>query len=197
MMHFLNQLFKLNTKLKIAIYGPIIVLLSSITLPDLSLAQLPRFDAPIPNSSSQQKLSSPPSPSNNIKNQPNLLSEPSFVNNSTAPLPEERQAALGVIKPINGFVNVKLKNKTVGTISYEVIGDTTQRQLSGKSEVILRELKVPINITFYRDQGGFLLIQPQLISEKGILELNMTETNNFNLDQSSLLIEETGYVFLN
>jgi hypothetical protein len=196
-MQFLHQLFNINTKLKIAIFGPTLVLLSSFTLPNISLAQLPRFDSPIPTSSSQEKSSAPPLRSNNIKDQPNLLSEPSFVNNSTAPLPEERQAPLGVIQPMNGFVNIKLTNKTATTISYEVIGDTTQRQLSGKSEVILRELKVPINITFYREQGGFLLIQPQFISENSLLELTMTETNDFNLDKSSLLIEETGSVFLN
>ncbi|MDJ0556568.1 MAG: hypothetical protein QNJ68_19415 [Microcoleaceae cyanobacterium MO_207.B10] len=197
MIQFLNQLFKVNTKLKIAIYGQIIILLSSITLPNLSLAQFPRFDAPIPNSSSPENSSSSPLPSNNIKDQPGLLSEPSFVNNSTAPLPEERQAALGVIKPVNGVVNVKLTNKTATTISYEVIGDTTQRQLSGKSEVILMGLKVPINITFYRDKGGFLLIQPEFISNNSLLELTMSETNDFALDKSSLLIEETGSIFLN
>ncbi|MCL2930118.1 MAG: hypothetical protein O4861_02140 [Trichodesmium sp. St16_bin4-tuft] len=103
---------------------------------------------------------------------------------------------LRIIKPVNGFVNIKLTNKTAAKISYEVIGDTTQRQLSGKSEVILKTLKVPINITFYRETGGFLFIQTLFTSEKCLLELIMTETNDFNLDKSSLLIEETGSLFL-
>ncbi len=196
-MQFLNQLFNVNTKLKMAIYGPTLVLLSSFNSPHLSLAQLPRFDSPIPKSSSQEKFSSPHLPSNTVQSQPSFASEQSFVNNSTAPLPGERQSPLGIIKPVNGFVNIKLTNKTAAKISYEVIGDTTQRQLSGKSEVILRTLKVPVNITFYREKGGFLLIQPQFIAENGLLELIMTETNDFNLDKSSLLIEETGSFFLN
>ena len=196
-MQFLNQLFNINTRLKIAIYRPILILLLSIIWPTISLAQLPRFDSPIPKSPSQEKQSSTVLPSNTLQNQPSQPSEKSIVNDSTAPLPRERQLPLGIIKPVNGFVNIKLTNKTAAKISYEVIGDTTQRQLSGKSEVILRTLKVPVNITFYREKGGFLLIEPQFITEKGILELIMTETNDFNLDKSSLLIEETGSLFLN
>ncbi|MEM1172452.1 MAG: hypothetical protein AAGJ08_26075 [Cyanobacteria bacterium P01_H01_bin.35] len=169
----------------------------SIIFPTLSLAQLPRFDSPIPKSPSQEKQSSTVLPSNTLQSQPTQPSEKSIVNGSTAPLPGERQLPLGIIKPVNGFVNIKLTNKTAAKISYEVIGDTTQRQLSGKSEVILRTLKVPVNITFYREKGGFLFIQPQFIAEKGVLELIMTETNDFNLDKSSLLIEETGSLFLN
>ncbi|NEQ77248.1 MAG: hypothetical protein F6K23_32105 [Okeania sp. SIO2C9] len=222
-MQFLNQLFSINTRLKKPIYGLIIIFLSSITLPSLSLAQLPRFDSqplkqPSPEKPSStvspsntvqtqpgqpskqpspEKPSSTVSPSNTVQNQPSQPSKQLIIHDSTAPLPGARQLPIGIIKPVNGLVNIKLANNTAATISYEIIGDTTQRQLSGKSEVILRKLKVPINITFYRDKGGFLLIQPQFIVENGLLKLTMTETNNFNLDKSSLLIEETGSVFLN
>ncbi|MGD1716349.1 hypothetical protein [Dapis sp. BLCC M172] len=196
-MQLINELFKINTRLKIVICRPILILLSSIIWPTISLAQLPRFDSPIPKSFSQEKQSSTVLPSNSLQIQPTQPSEKSIVDGSTAPLPGDRQLPLGIIKPVNGFVNIKLTNKTAAKISYEVIGDTTQRQLSGKSEVILRTLKVPVNITFYREKGGFLLIQPQVIAEKGLLELIMTETNDFNLDKSSLLIEETGSLFLN
>ncbi|NEO52757.1 MAG: hypothetical protein F6K54_06490 [Okeania sp. SIO3B5] len=220
-------------------------MLSSITLPSFSLAQLPRFDSELspekppltvspsntvptqptqpskqsspakPSStvspsniaptqptqpskqSSPEKPSSTVSPSNIVPIQPTQPSKQLFVNDSTAPLPGARQLPIGVIQPVNGLVNIKLTNNTAATISYEIIGDTTQRRLSGKSEVILRKLKVPVNITFYRDKGGFLLIQPQFIVENSLLKLTMTETNNFNLDKSSLLIEKTGSVFLN
>ncbi len=196
-MQFINELFKINTRLKIRICRPILILLSSIILPTISLAQLPRFDSPIPKSVSEEKQSSTVLPSNTLQIKPNQPSEKSIVDGSTAPLARERQLPLGIIKPVNGFVNIKLTNKTAAKISYEVIGDTRQRQLSGKSEVILRTLKVPVNITFYREKGGFLLIQPQVIAEKGLLELIMTETNDFNLDKSSFFIEETGSLFLN
>ncbi|RQH12279.1 hypothetical protein D5R40_27770 [Okeania hirsuta] len=222
-MQFLNQLFSINTRLNKQICGLIIILLSSITLPSLSLAQLPRFDSQplkqpspekpsstvspsntvqtqpsqLPKQPSPEKPSSTVSPSNTVQTQPSQPPKQLIVNDSTAPLPGTRQLPIGIIQPVNGLVNIKLANNTAATISYEIIGDTTQRQLSGKSEVILRKLKVPVNITFYRDKGGFLLIKPQFIVENSLLLLNMTETNNFNLDKSSLLIEETGSVFLN
>lgn len=192
-MQFINQLFNINTRLRIAICRPILILLSSIFGPPLSQAQLPHFDSPIPKSSSQEKQSSTISPSNTLKTQPSE----SIINGSTPPLPVERQSPLRIIKPVNGFVNIKLTNETAAKIYYEVIGDTTQRQLSGKSEVILRTLKVPVNITFYRDTGDFLFIQTMFIAQEDILELIMTETNDFNLNKSSLLIEETGSLFLN
>ncbi|WP_324236305.1 hypothetical protein [Okeania sp.] len=156
----------------------------------------------IPTPSPQPSISPPQQsatilPSNTIPTQPNPSSETPFFDGSTAPLPNQRQLSLGFIKPVNGYVNIKLTNRTAAIISYQVIGDTTQRKLSGKSEVILRQLKVPVNIIFYRDEGGFLLIEPLFINEQDILELIMTETNDFNLDKSTLLIEETGDLFLN
>ncbi|NEP43856.1 MAG: hypothetical protein F6K35_33400 [Okeania sp. SIO2H7] len=87
-------------------------------------------------------------------------------------------------------------NRTLATIDYEIIGDTTLRTLPGKSEVTLRGLMTPVNVTFRRDDGGFLLVQTT-VNEEGILELTMTETNVFDLDKTSLLIEENGRVFLN
>ncbi|ABG51267.1 hypothetical protein Tery_2019 [Trichodesmium erythraeum IMS101] len=193
-MQLIHELFDINTRLNIAICRPILILLSSIFWPLLSQAQLPRFDYPIPQSPSQGKQSSTTSPSSPLQSK---SSEQSIINDSTPSLQLERQLPLRIIKPVNGFVNIKLTNKTAAKISYEVIGDTTQRQLSGKSEVILKTLKVPINITFYRETGGFLFIQTLFTSEKCLLELIMTETNDFNLDKSSLLIEETGSLFLN
>ncbi|MCL2934805.1 MAG: hypothetical protein MGG11_21920 [Trichodesmium sp. MAG_R03] len=184
-MQFINDFFKINT---------ILILLSSIFWPLFSRAQLPRFDFPIPKSSSQEKQSLTVSPPNTLQSQP---LKQSIINGSTPPLPIERQLPIRIIKPVDGFVNIKLTNKTAAQISYEVIGDTKQRQLSGKSEVVLRTLKVPVNITFYRETGGFLFIKTLFIAEKNLLELIMTETNDFNLDKSSLLIEETGSLFLN
>lgn len=184
-MQFINEFFKINT---------ILILLSSIFWPILSQAQLPRFDSHIPKYPAQEKQPLTILPSNTFYSQP---SKQSIINGSTPPLPIERQLPIRIIKPVNGFVNIKLTNKTAAQISYEVIGDTKQRQLSGKSEVVLRALKLPVNITFYRETGGFLFIQTLFITEKDLLELIMTETNDFNLDKSSLLIEETGSLFLN
>ena len=118
------------------------------------------------------------------------------VDNTTPPLPEQRQETLAVLSPVNGLVSVKLINRTLATISYEIIGDTTLRTLPGKSEVTLRGLMLPANVAFRRNDNGFLLVQGT-INKEGILELNMTETNVFDWDRTTLSIEENGSAFLN
>ncbi len=118
------------------------------------------------------------------------------VDNTTAPLPEQRQETLAVLSPVNGLVSVKLINRTLATINYEIIGDTTLRTLPGKSEVTLRGLMLPANVAFRRNDNGFLLVQGT-VNKEGILELNMTETNVFDWDRTTLSIEENGSAFLN
>jgi hypothetical protein len=118
------------------------------------------------------------------------------TNNTTPPLPEQVQDTVATLTPVNGLVSVKLINRTLATINYEIIGDTTLRTLPGKSEVTLRELPTPTNVTFRRTDGGFLLIQAT-VNEEGILELNMRETNVFDFDRTTLSIEENGSAFLN
>lgn len=121
---------------------------------------------------------------------------PPLVTDTSSPLPEQRQETLAVLSPVNGFVSVKLINRTLATINYEIIGDTTLRTLPGKSEVTLRGLMTPVNVAFRRNDNGFLLIQGT-VNQEGILELNMTETNVFDLDRTTLSIEENGSAFLN
>jgi len=118
------------------------------------------------------------------------------TNNTTPPLPEQLQDAVATLAPVSGMVSVKLINRTLATINYEIIGDTTLRTLSGKSEVTLRGLPTPASVTFRRTDGGFLLIQTT-VNDEGILELNMKETNVFDLDRTTLSIERDGSAFLN
>ncbi|MDY6803039.1 MAG: hypothetical protein SXA11_04420 [Cyanobacteriota bacterium] len=121
---------------------------------------------------------------------------PPLVTDTNSPLPEQRQQAVATLAPVNGTVSVKLINRTLATISYEIIGDTTLRTLPGKSEVTLRGLITPANVSFRRNDNGFLLVRPT-VNEEGILELNMTETNVFDLDRTTLSIERNGSAFLN
>lgn len=112
-MQLIHELFDINTRLNIAICRPILILLSSIFWPLLSQAQLPRFDYPIPQSPSQGKQSSTTSPSSPLQSK---SSEQSIINDSTPSLQLERQLPLRIIKPVNGFVNIKLTNKTAAKI---------------------------------------------------------------------------------
>jgi hypothetical protein len=113
------------------------------------------------------------------------------------PPPSQRQRPIARIALANGKVNVRLVNDTVANITYEVIGDTAPRSLSGKSDVILQGLKAPVNITFQRQDGGLLQATPQPGRESGVLELRLKETTDVGQNRSALRIENNGSVFLN
>lgn len=121
---------------------------------------------------------------------------PVIAEDNATPSPEQQQRPAGNLELNNGQVAVKLINKTAALISYEVIGDTAQRQLSGKSEVNLQNLRPPVSITFRRDDGGLLQARPRVV-KSGVLELILIEAPNLDLDKSSLSIEATGLIFLN
>ncbi|MBD2662899.1 hypothetical protein B6N60_00415 [Richelia sinica FACHB-800] len=97
----------------------------------------------------------------------------------------------------NGTVNIRLENNTGANVTYQVIGDTAPRSLTGKSYVMLRGLKAPITLTFQREDGGFLQVTPQPGENVGNLNVTLQETTDFNQDRKSLRIQDTGGVLLN
>ncbi len=112
------------------------------------------------------------------------------------PLPEERQAPSAMVMLMDGRLNIRLVNETGANISYQVIGDTDQRSLQGKSDVMLRDLSPPISVTFRREDGGLISVTTQP-SEKGMLEARFTETTDLGMDRNTMRIQETGAVYLN
>jgi len=112
------------------------------------------------------------------------------------PLPEERQAPTAMVMLMDGRVNIRLVNETGANISYQVIGDTNQRSLQGKSDVMLRDLSTPASVTFRREDGGLISVTTQA-SEKGMLEARFTETTDLDMDRNTMRIQETGAVYLN
>lgn len=114
----------------------------------------------------------------------------------TPPLPEQQQAPSARVVPVEGKVNVRLVNQTYTEIKYQVIGDTEYRTLTGRSDVMLQNLKTPVNITFQRPDRGLLQVLPQS-SEEGMLEVSLTETSNFGVDRTAMTIQENGNVLLN
>lgn len=113
------------------------------------------------------------------------------------PLPSQQQTPLFRIAPVNGQVNVKLMNETGAPITYQVIGDTKPRTLSSKAEVMLSSLPMPVTVTFYREDGGLLRVEPQSASEAGMIEVTLRATTDLSTDQNALIVERTGNVFLN
>ncbi|MBD2071177.1 hypothetical protein H6F93_27300 [Leptolyngbya sp. FACHB-671] len=116
---------------------------------------------------------------------------------SFPPTPEQIEEPVTAVIPVNGAVSVRLINSTAAVIRYQVIEDTELRSLAGDSEVTLQQLATPITITFYREDRGLLTVTPVAIAEPGVLEVTLDETTDLGEDETALVIQETGSVFLN
>ncbi|KAB8333114.1 LysM peptidoglycan-binding domain-containing protein [Scytonema tolypothrichoides VB-61278] len=112
------------------------------------------------------------------------------------PMPEKLQPPSGKVVPVNGKVSVKLTNQTNAVLTYEVIGHTKQRTLSGKSTVTLKDLPVAVAVSFRRQDKGLLTVNLQKETAPGLLEVKLDEGNNFGEDKIAMKIEKTGEVFL-
>ncbi|MFB2839806.1 hypothetical protein [Floridanema evergladense] len=112
------------------------------------------------------------------------------------PTPEQQQAAITSVRPVNGVVNLRLVNNSGADITYQVIGETQPRYLTGNNNITLRSIDTPTTLTFYRPDGGFLFVNPRPVSP-GVLEVRFDRTSSFSLDKSALTIQPTGAVYLN
>ncbi|GAC1462547.1 MAG: hypothetical protein NVS2B14_07320 [Chamaesiphon sp.] len=126
-----------------------------------------------------------------------ILKTPVDIHSVSPPPPEQLGPPSAKVMPIKGKVNIKLENQTGTTINYEVLGETNQRTLQGRSYITLKDLTIPVNITFDRPDGGFIRISTQSDSEPGMLKVTLRETTNLTLDKKALTIQRNGEVFLN
>ena len=113
------------------------------------------------------------------------------------PAPEDIQRPSTTIALADGKTNIKLINNTSAEITYQVIGDTAPRILSGKSNITLLGIKTPATVTFQREDGGLLMVTPKSGKEKGGLQVTLQATTDINEDRSSMVIQGNGSVFLN
>jgi hypothetical protein len=132
----------------------------------------------------------------------NALANPEPTNSSarpyrSIPAPEQLQAASAIAFPVNGRINVRIQNLTNAAVSYEVVGQTSQRTLPGRAQYSLRNLPAPATLTFRRSDGGLLRIQPYASAIPGQLDVILTETSDFNQDRISMRIQQNGAVYLN
>lgn len=118
------------------------------------------------------------------------------TNRAATPAPEQLQPPSAMVTLVNGTVNIKLVNQTYTNINYQVIGDTKPRTLPGRSDITLRNLKTPTNITFQRPDRGLLQVRPQS-TEAGMLEVTMSETTDFSADRTAMTVQANGKVYLN
>jgi hypothetical protein len=113
------------------------------------------------------------------------------------PLPETRSNAIALVRPVNGKVDVKLKNNTNALISYEAIGYTQRQFLPGGEEIVLQNLPTPVTITTVRQDKGLVDVMPISTSQPGMLEVSLNESKQLDDNQGVLRIQRNGRVFLN
>jgi len=145
-----------------------------------------------PNAASSQMPDTPAAPVTPDQTAPLPNAPTSFP-----PTPEQVEEPVATVTPIDGAVSVRLINSTAAVIRYQVIEDTELRSLAGESEVTLQGLNTPVTITFYREDRGLLTVTPVAIAEPGVLEVTLDETTDLGEDETVLVIQETGAVFLN
>lgn len=132
---------------------------------------------------------------NNLFLEP-LTPAPPPIGVSQPPLPETRSDAIARVMPTNGTVDVKLRNNTNAVVSYEAIGHTQRRFLSGGEEIVLQNLPTPVTITTVRQDEGLLKITP-VSPQAGMLEVSLQEETTLDDNQGALRIQRDGQVFLN
>ncbi|MEA5622737.1 hypothetical protein [Nostoc sp. UHCC 0251] len=171
---------------------------SSTVNPNPSIGNQPQNTVQ-PDGSTQPSTSSEPgvSPATVVPGEQNIT--PGSRNTSTTPipLPSQQQAPNATIALANGRVNIRLVNDTATNVTYQVIGDTAPRSLSGKSDVTLQSLSAPVTVTFQREDGGQLTVTPQISSEAGSLEVRFNEATDVAQGRSTMRIEQNGSLFLN
>jgi hypothetical protein len=119
---------------------------------------------------------------------------PSGNASPTPPLPEAVQDTIAVVTPVAGTVDIRLRNDTSTSITYQVIGNTEQRVLGGGQEVLLQNLPVPVTLTLVRPDGGFVRVTPLASEEAGLLSLALSGTDDLGENVRSLSIQPTGQV---
>lgn len=114
------------------------------------------------------------------------------------PSPERSSQAVAKVMPMNGTVNVKVKNNTNAVVTYQAIGQTPRRILPGRQETLLQNLPLPVTVTFVRQDNGFVQVMPMSASKDGVLEVALDEdANPSDNTQGVLRIQKDGQVFLN
>ncbi len=161
-------------------------------LPNNSLGQSGQGQLP----NNQDPISVPDSTNQGTPNQQTPLpdEQQATTEPNQAPLPEEQQTVIATLTPRMGLVDVRLKNETTTSITYQAIGYTQQRSLAGKEEVVLQNVPVPVSVTFVRPDGGLVKVTPTVGAEPGVLSLSMDGANGLTDSQTTVRIQSTGKV---
>lgn len=111
------------------------------------------------------------------------------------PWSEAQENRKALVKAINGQFNIRLMNSTNTEITYELVGHTNQRQLTGNTNFLLQDLAMPVTITVLREDGGLVRVTPKPAAP-GILELRLDEALNLDQDRRAVRVREGGSLLI-
>ncbi|MGC1307846.1 MAG: hypothetical protein WA885_11490 [Phormidesmis sp.] len=141
----------------------------------------------------------------NRETSPDSLSQPSSMSGQNAPvdsvdsgypLPEDRSVAIATAVPVDNQLSIMLVNDTGAVVTYEVVGDTTRRELMGGESAMLQSIPLPATITAIREDEGLLDVTANA-SEAGMLEISLMQAPALDDTQGVVRIQEDGQVFVN
>jgi hypothetical protein len=113
------------------------------------------------------------------------------------PLPELQFTPKARVQLKGDRATITLINKTNAAIAYQAVGDTQPRILPGRQTISLRGLRVPVTLTFDRQDAGLLLVSPQQsATSPNTLEVTLDTTTSLSIDGTTMRVENNGSVFL-
>lgn len=105
--------------------------------------------------------------------------------------------AIASVSPMNGLVNIQLRNDTNTSIAYQAIGQTQESMLRGGESIMLNGLPVPVTVTMYRPDGGFIQVIPTASNQPGMIAVNLSETEAFSQSARTIRVQPDGQIYLN
>ncbi len=118
------------------------------------------------------------------------------IESSAPPLPEDRSVAIATAIPVNNQLSIRLVNDTGTTVTYEVLGETTKRELMGGESAMLQGISLPATITTVRPDNGLIDVTADA-SEAGMLEISLMQEPTLDDTQGVIRIQSDGQVFVN
>lgn len=117
------------------------------------------------------------------------------TNSSSEALPGDLGEAIAVALPVDDQLSVELMNDTGALMTYEVIGDTTRRELMAGESAMLQGISLPTTITLVRQDEGLIEVMTD-VSEAGVLKVMVTPDATLDDTQGVMRIQEDGQVFV-
>ncbi len=111
------------------------------------------------------------------------------------PWSEAQENRKALVKAINGQFNIRLTNTTNTEVTYELVGHTNQRQLTGNTNFLLQDIAMPVTVTVLREDGGLIRVTP-IPAAPGILELKLDEALNLDQDRRAVRVREGGSLLI-